>query len=92
MVILWIHSSVTTLEAQKSESEVETKCYEYKRKTIEVLLEWFLATRTAATTPRISILTLSLLKIRAVFLNVPQCLLRYFSKMKKDINKRFPPL
>ena len=66
MVKLWIHSSVATLEAQKSESRVETNCYKYKKNTIEVILEWFLTTRTAATTPRISIITLSLLKIRAV--------------------------
>ena len=33
------HSSVATLEAHKSESGVETKCYEYKKKTIEVLME-----------------------------------------------------
>ena len=32
-----------------------------------MLLEWFLTTRTAATTPRFSILTLSPLKIRAFF-------------------------
>ena len=55
---------------------METKCYEYKRKTIGVLLEWILTTRTAATTPRISIFTLSLLKIRPVFLMFPNvCLL-----------------
>ena len=36
-----------------------------------MLLEWFLATRTAATTPRISIFTLSLLKFRPVFLMFP---------------------
>ena len=76
MVKSWIHSSVATLEAHKSESGVETKCYEYKRNTIEVLLEWILTTRTAATTPRISIFTLSLLKIRPVFLMFPNvCLL-----------------
>ena len=34
---------------------------------MEVLLEWILTTRTAATTPRFSIFTLSLLKIRAFF-------------------------
>ena len=34
-------------------------------------MEWFLTTRTAATTPRISIFRLSLLKIRAVFLMFP---------------------
>ena len=31
MVQLWIHSSVATLEAYKSESGVEPKCYEYNR-------------------------------------------------------------
>ena len=71
MVKLWFHSSVATLEADKSESGVETKCYEYKRNTIGVILEWMLTTRTAATTPRISIFTLSLLKIRPVFLMFP---------------------
>ena len=76
MVKLWFHSSVATLEAHKSESGKETKCYEYKRNTIGVLLEWILNTRTAATTPRISIFTLSLLKIRPVFLKFPNvCLL-----------------
>ena len=76
MVKSRIHSSVATLEAYKSESGVETKCYEHKRKTIGVLLEWILTTRTAATTPRISIFTLSLLKIRPVFLMFPNiCLL-----------------
>ena len=52
------HSSVATLEAHKSESGVETKCYEYKKNTIGVLLEWILTTLTAATTPLISIFTL----------------------------------
>ena len=66
MVKLWIHSSIVTLEAHKSESGVETICYKYKRNTVEVFLEWFLTTRTAATTPRICIITLSLLKIKAV--------------------------
>ena len=55
---------------------MKTKCYENKRNTIGVLLEWILTTRTAATTPRISIFTLSLLKIRPVFLMFPNvCLL-----------------
>ena len=41
-----------------------------------MFLEWFLTTRTATTTPRISIFTLSLLKIRADFLMFPNvCLL-----------------
>ena len=71
MVNLWIHSSVATLQAHKSESGMKTNFYKYKRKTIEVILEWFLTTRTAATTQRISIFTLSLLKIRAVFLMFP---------------------
>ena len=47
--------------------KAETNCYKNKKNTIEVLLEWFLTTRTAATTPSISIFTLSLLKIRAFF-------------------------
>ena len=67
MVKSWIHSSVATLEALKSESGVGTNWYKYKSNTIEVILEWFLTTRMAATTSRISIFTLSLLKIRAVF-------------------------
>ena len=76
-MVKWrFHSSVATLEAHKSGSGVETNCYEYKRNTIRVLLELFLTTRTAATTPRISIFTLSLLKIRPVFLMFPNvCLL-----------------
>ena len=64
---LWIHSSVGTLEAHKSESGMKTKCYKHKRNILEVFLEWFLTTRTAATAPRISIFTLSLPKIRAFF-------------------------
>ena len=92
MVKLRFHSSVATLEAYKSESGVDTSCYKYKRKTIGVILERNLTTQTAATTTRISIFTLSLFKIRAVFFNVPQCLLAHFSKMKKDIDKRFAPL
>ena len=71
MVKSWFHSSVATLEAHKSESRVEINCYKYKRNTIGVLLEWFLTTRTAATTPRISIITLSLLEFRPVFLMFP---------------------
>ena len=71
MVKFWFHSSVATFEAHKSESGVETKCYEYKTNTIGVLLEWILTTRTAATTPRISIFTLSPLKIRHIFLMFP---------------------
>ena len=39
MVKLRIHSSVAPLEAHKSESGVDTKCYEYKRNTIGVILE-----------------------------------------------------
>ena len=38
MVKSRIHSSVATLEAYKSESGVETKCYEYKNNTIGALL------------------------------------------------------
>ena len=36
---LCIHSSVATIEARESESAVEAKCYQYKKNTIEVLLE-----------------------------------------------------
>ena len=81
-VKLWILSSVETLEAHKTESGMETNCYKYKTNTIEVLLEWFLTTHTAATTSRIIIFTLSMLQIKAFFLNGPQCLLPYFSKKK----------
>ena len=66
-VKLWILSSVATLEANKSESGVETNCYKYKTETIETNLEWFLPKRTTASTPRINIFTLSLPKIRAFF-------------------------
>ena len=73
---LWFYCSVATLEAQKSDSGVESHCYKDKRNTIGEFLESFLSTRKAATTPRISIFTLSLLKIRAVFLMFPNiCLL-----------------
>ena len=68
MVKSWIHSSVATLESHKSESRAETNCNKHKGNTIEVILEWFLTTRTAATTSRISLFTLSLLKIRDFFL------------------------
>ena len=67
MVKLWIHSSVAALEAQKSERGMKTNCYKYKKNTVEVILEWFLTTRTATTTTGISIVTLSLLKITAFF-------------------------
>ena len=83
MVKLWFHSSVATLEAYKSESGVGTNCYEYNRNTIGVILEWILTTRTAATTPRISIFTLSLLKIRPVFLMFPNVCLLNTQRWKK---------
>ena len=83
MVKSWFHSSVATLEAYKSESGVDTNCYEYNRKTIGVILEWILTTRTAATTPRISIFTLSLLKIRPVFLMFPNVCLLISRRWKK---------
>ena len=83
MVKLWFHNSVATLEAHKSESGVETNCYKNKGNTIEVLLEWLLTTRTTATTPRISIFTLSLLKIRAVFLMFPNVCLLISQRWKK---------
>ena len=89
MVKSWIHSSVATLEAYKSESGVETKCYEYKRNIIEVLLEWILTTRTAATTPRISIFTLSLLKIRPVFSMFPNVCLLISRRWKKMSTNEF---
>ena len=89
MVKSWIHSSVATLEAHKSESGVETKCYEYKRNTIGVLLEWFLTTRTASTTPRISIFTLSLLKIRPVFLMFPNVCLLISRRWKRLLTNGF---
>ena len=66
-VKLWIHGSVATLEAHKKENGVETNCYKYKQNTMEVILEWFLTTRTTATTQHINIFTISLLKIRAFF-------------------------
>ena len=83
MVKSRIRSSVATLEAYKSESGVEKKCYEYKRNTIGVILEWILTTRTAATTPRISIFTLSVLKIRPVFLMFPNVCLLISQRWKK---------
>ena len=83
MVTVWIHSSVATLEAHGSESGVGTNCYKYKKNTIGVLLEWFLTTRTAATTPRISIFTLSLLKIRASFLMFPNVCFPISQRWKK---------
>ena len=83
MVKSRIHSSVASLEAHKSETGVETNCNEYKRNTIGVILEWFLTTRTAATTPRISIFTLSLLKIRAVFLMFPNVCFLISQRCKK---------
>ena len=48
-----------------------------------MLLEWFLTTRTPAVTPRISILTLSLLKIRAVFLMFPNACFLIAQRWKK---------
>ena len=76
MVKSWFHSSVATLEAYKNESGVDTNCYKYNRNTIGVILEWILTTRTAATTPRFCIFTLSLIKNRPVFLMLPNvCLL-----------------
>ena len=66
-VKLWNLSSVATLEAQKSESKLETNCYKHKKKTTEMFLEWFLTTHMAATKTRIRIFTLSLPKTRAFF-------------------------
>ena len=67
----WIHSSVATLEANKSENWLETKCYKFRTNQMEVILEWFLTKRTASIAPTISIITLSLLKIRAFFKRYP---------------------
>ena len=89
MVKSWFHSSVTTLQAYKSESGVDTNCYEYNRNTIGVILEWILTTRTAATTPRISIFTLSLLKIRPVFLMFPNVCLLISRRWKKISTNSF---
>ena len=83
MVTLWVHCSVATLEAHKIGRGVETDCYKYKRNTIEVIMECFLTTRTAATTPRISIFMLSLLKIRAVFLMFTNVCLLVSQRWKK---------
>ena len=83
MVKLWIHSSVATLEAHKGESGMRTNCNKYKKKTTEVVLEWFLTTRTAATTPRISIFTLALLKITAVFYKCSPMFTSLFLEDKK---------
>ena len=76
MVKSRIHSSVATLEAYKSESRVDTNCYKYKRNTIGVLLEWFVTTRTAATTSRVSC-------FRAVFLTFPNVCLLFSQRWKK---------
>ena len=78
-----IHSSVATLEAHKSESGVGTNCYRYTRNIIEVILEWSLTTPTAATTPRFSIFTLSLLKIRALLLIFPNVCFLISQRRKK---------
>ena len=83
LVNLWLHSSVATLEAYKSETGVDTNCYKYKWNTKGVILEWILTTRTAATTPRISIFTLSLLRIRAVFLMFANVCLLISQRCKK---------
>ena len=94
MVKSWIYRSVATLVAHKSESGEETNCYKNKSNTIEVILDWLLATpRTRPPPPQVlAFFALSLLKIRAAFLNVPQCLPPYFSEMKKDLDKQFSPL
>ena len=83
LVKFWIHSSVTTLGAYKSESGVETICYKYKKNKMGVLLEWILTTRMAATTPRVSIFKLSLLKIRAVSLMFPNVCFLISRRWKK---------
>ena len=90
MVKLWFHSSVATLEAYKRESGVDANCYKYKKSTIGVILEWILTTRTAATTPRISIFTLSLLKIRPVFSMFPNVCLPISQRWEKISTNGFP--
>ena len=56
-----------------------------------MILEWFLTTRTAATNPRISIFTLSLLKVRAVCLMFPNvCFLISRRWKKRSINSFHP--
>ena len=86
MVKLWFHSSIASSEAYKSESGMNTSCYKYKRNTIGVILEWILTTRTSATTPRISIFTLSLLKIRAFCWTVPNVCFPMSRRWKKLSN------
>ena len=89
MLKLWIHSSVATLEAYKSESWVKTNCYKYKKHTRKVILEWFLTTHMAATTPRVSIFMLPLLKDRAVFLMFPNVCLLISQRWKKIVTDEF---
>ena len=84
MIKLWINRSVATLEAHKSEKKgVKTNCFNYKNNTIEVLSEWLLTTPSDATTRRISIFTLSLLEIRAVFLMFPNVCFLISQRWKK---------
>ena len=90
-VKLRILNSVATLEVHKSDSGMKTTCYKYKKDTIKVVLKWFVTTRTPTATPCITIFTLSRLKVIAFFKKEkrPQGSYPNFSKMKKDINKRF---
>ena len=91
MLKSWIHSSVATLEAHESENWIETKCYKHRRNSMELLSEWFLTTHMAATTPRISIFTLSMPKNRAFYQMVPMFASLFLGDGKK-INKRFSPM
>ena len=68
---LWIHSSLATLEVHKSESRVKTTYFKHKRNTTKVPWDWFLTTCANATSPRVSILTLSLLQFGAFFIWSP---------------------
>ena len=89
-VELWILSSVATLEVHKSENGVKTNCYKFKKNTIEVKLEWFPTTRTAAAaTPRIIIFTPPCPKIRAFFRIDPNVCIQFPQKWKKISTNSF---
>ena len=55
---MWILSLVATLKVQKSESGIKINSDEYKWNTTEKILEQFIKTSTAATTPRVNVFTL----------------------------------
>ena len=82
-VKLWILTSSATLKRIKWKGN-EKNCCKHIKKTIEVILEWFSTTRMAATSPRISIFTLSLPKVRAFSWMVPM----FASPILKD-DKRY---